>query len=350
MVKSDVADELDRRLIQALQMDGRAPFSRIAEVLGVSDQTIARRYRRLRSRDILRVVGVPPVSYVAEGRWILRLRCVPGAARSVAAALARRPDTTWVQLVSGGTEILCVVRARSEVDSEQLLLDRFPRGARVVSIAAHAVLHTYYGSPHVIRGLDALSPDEVERLRPAPAPDTGEIDSLDPGDQRLMDVLARDGRTGLAELAAATRWSQSTVARRLEHLRATGVLHYYAEFDIAYVGLRSVARLWITVPPAELVATGQALAEHREVVFAAATTGPTNLAVQVACRSSRDLYRYLTERVAALPAITHVETAPIVQNVKRVGTHLDIGLGIGTVVGAVSDPGQLVAWPRSSSG
>ncbi|WP_194293403.1 hypothetical protein [Actinomadura macrotermitis] len=38
---------------------------------------------------------------------------------------------------------------------------------------------------------------------------------------------------------------------------------------------------------------------------------------------SRDLYRYLTERVAALEAVGHVETAPIVRNVKRVGTLLD---------------------------
>ncbi|MYR89980.1 AsnC family transcriptional regulator, partial [Streptomyces sp. SID685] len=42
-------DELDRRLVHALQIDGRAPFSTIAEALGVSDRTVARRYARLRS-------------------------------------------------------------------------------------------------------------------------------------------------------------------------------------------------------------------------------------------------------------------------------------------------------------
>lgn len=31
-------------------IDGRAPFSQIAQVLGVSDQTVARRLRRLRPR------------------------------------------------------------------------------------------------------------------------------------------------------------------------------------------------------------------------------------------------------------------------------------------------------------
>ncbi|MFB4300765.1 Lrp/AsnC family transcriptional regulator [Actinomadura sp. NTSP31] len=317
------ADDLDRQLIHALQLDGRASFSRIAEVLGVSDQTIARRYRRLRTRDLLRIVGVPSADSAAHGRWLLRLRCAPGAARDVAAVLARRPDTAWVQIVSGGTEVLCIARARSQDDSEQFLLDRLPRSARVAGIAAHSVLHTYYGSPHRVRGLSALAPPQVRDLTPDPVPETADIGPLSDGDQRLLDVLARDGRAGQAELAAATGWSQSTVGRRLDRLRATGVLHYYAEFDLPYVGLHTAARLWASVPPADLAATGRALAGHPEVVFAAATTGSANLAVQVVCRDSRHLYRYLTERVAALKAVRQLETTPIVRNVKRAGTILD---------------------------
>jgi DNA-binding transcriptional regulator YhcF (GntR family) len=41
-------DDLDRALIHALHIDGRAPFHRMAAALGVSPQTVARRYRRLR--------------------------------------------------------------------------------------------------------------------------------------------------------------------------------------------------------------------------------------------------------------------------------------------------------------
>ncbi|MFF1742868.1 AsnC family protein [Streptomyces mirabilis] len=38
---SRALDALDLRLLQCLQIDGRAPLTRIAEVLGVSDQTVA---------------------------------------------------------------------------------------------------------------------------------------------------------------------------------------------------------------------------------------------------------------------------------------------------------------------
>jgi DNA-binding Lrp family transcriptional regulator len=39
-------DEVDHNIIHALRIDGRAPFSRIASVLGVSTQTVSRRYGR----------------------------------------------------------------------------------------------------------------------------------------------------------------------------------------------------------------------------------------------------------------------------------------------------------------
>ena len=37
----------------------------------------------------------------------------------------------------------------------------------------------------------------------------------------------------------------------------------------------------------------------------------------VVCASQQELYRYLTTRVAGLPAITHIETAPVIRTVKQ---------------------------------
>src|SRR6195952_3076649 len=65
-------DDLDRGLLHALQVDGRAPFRRIAEVLGVSDQTVARRYARLRSTNALRVLGLVDPTTVGDIQWSVR--------------------------------------------------------------------------------------------------------------------------------------------------------------------------------------------------------------------------------------------------------------------------------------
>src|SRR5437764_6015272 len=96
LVETIAIDDLDRQLTQCLGVDGRASFSAIAQVLGVSDQTVARRYRRLRSAGVMRVVGLKYLKSAGYANWFLRLRCVPGSGEGIAAALARRSDTAWV--------------------------------------------------------------------------------------------------------------------------------------------------------------------------------------------------------------------------------------------------------------
>ncbi|WP_030244973.1 Lrp/AsnC family transcriptional regulator [Streptomyces sp. NRRL S-350] len=333
-------DELDRRLVHALQIDGRAPFSTVAAVLGASDRTVARRYARLRASGAVRVLGgVDPVALGAE-LWLLRVRCAPSAAVAVAEALARRPDTSWVSLTSGGTEITCTVRAETEADSEALLLARLPRTPRVEGVSAHSVLHTFYGGPDsLIAKIGPLAPAAVAALHPAaPAhrlppdrlppdrlpPDRLPPDRLPPGpvrlddgDRRLLAALGTDGRAGFEELAAVTGWSPTTVRRRMTELRERGVLYLDIDCDPRLLGVGTRTLLWISVAPPYLEEAGRALAGHPEVAFACATTGPTNLYATVVCADQRALYRYLTTRVAALPAVTHVETAPSIKTVKQ---------------------------------
>jgi hypothetical protein len=50
-----------------------------------------------------------------------------------------------------------------------------------------------------------------------------------------------------------------------------------------------------------------------EVPFAAATTGSTNLLASVLCPDPSALYTYLTTKVATLPSVQQMETAPVLQ-------------------------------------
>ncbi|WP_370672241.1 Lrp/AsnC family transcriptional regulator [Streptomyces sp. PpalLS-921] len=110
-VEVNPLDALDLRLVHALQLDGRAPLTSIADVLGVSDQTVARRYRRLRGAGAMRVLGLADAGRFGHIEWLVRVRCTPDSASGVAGALARRDDTSWVSLTAGGTEIVCLTRA-----------------------------------------------------------------------------------------------------------------------------------------------------------------------------------------------------------------------------------------------
>ncbi|MGP4110259.1 Lrp/AsnC family transcriptional regulator [Streptomyces sp. 4N509B] len=314
-------DVLDRRVIHALQLDARAPFSRIAEVLGVSDQTVARRYARLRAHGGLRVAGLPNPRALGQTWWTVRLDCQLEAAEDLAQALARRDDTLWVCLVSGGAELTLAVRG-GEGEGGSPLLERLPRHRRVVRMTAHCHLHTFFGgSMSLVTKQGLLTAEQAARLHgAAPGPDDPDapVPPLSEADRRLVAALTPDGRTPVRELAAATGEPATNVRRRLERLRATGGLYFDTEYDWRVFGLASRAMLWLSVAPARLAATGEALATHPEVAFCAATTGPSNLCAVVVCPDSAALYRYLTTRVAALPAIDRMETAPLTRTVKGI--------------------------------
>lgn len=315
-------DELDRQLLQALQLNGRAPFSRIAEVLAVSDQTIARRYSRLRSIGGLRVIGMTDPAVLGEVAWFVRVQCAPDVATPVAEALARRDDTSWVSLTSGGTEIACVARAGVDEASNALLLQKLPRTPRVQGVTAQCILHTFFGGAQgLINKQDYLSPEAIAALA-VPRPAEGQVDPgpLTEADHRMLAVLAKDGRTGFAELAQAGGVSQSTVRRRLSELLDSGVLYLDIEFDRRVLDLDTRAMLWLSIAPADLVAVGEAMAAHVEVAFCAAVSGQSNLAASVVCSGVRALYDYLTEKVAKLPGVQRVESAPVIRTVKSIST------------------------------
>jgi DNA-binding Lrp family transcriptional regulator len=303
-------DDVDRGLIHALHLDGRAPFATIATVLGVSENTVARRYRRLRQAGVLRVVGSTNGFLLGRTSWTVRIRCTPDVAGPIAAALARRPDTFWVHILSGGTEISCNLQSADTATRDALLMDKLPRSTRVLDVSAHQLLG---GNPTEWAGPSHLTDEQTNALTPAPP--TNEPLTLDDEDHTLLAALARDGRTPYTDLGP----SESAARRRLTRLRRAGVLVLDLDVLPEALGYRAEARLWLTVRPAGLATTAATLAAHPETSFTAVTTGRTNLVATVICRDSTDLYRYLTTRVSTLEDVHTVETAPLMRTVKRAG-------------------------------
>ena len=314
-------DATDRQLVHVLTLEPRASFRTIAEVAGISDQTAARRYRKLSESAGLRVLGVVSGARVGWVDWFVRLQTTPGSADSIAEALARRPDTRWVNLASGGTEIICTLQARTPEQRDALFLRGLPGSRRVVQISAHSILHNFTpGAWHGIR--QALSAEQLAVLSPegTTPPQTPVPPGLLPEDEPLLAELGRDGRTSHAALAVAIHWHESTVRRRIEELCRSGLLHFEVDLDARGLGMNVSALLWLKVEPSRLDAVGQALAEHPEVPFAAATTGPSNVVVTALFRDTQHLYEYLTGPLASLAGVSSVETAPIIRTLKRTGS------------------------------
>ncbi|WP_177001014.1 Lrp/AsnC family transcriptional regulator [Streptomyces sp. cf386] len=316
-MESDIFDELDLQLLDALEVNARASFARLGEVLGVSDQTVARRYRRLCAEGGLRVVAVRDAERLGQDQWMLRLRCVPDSAQAIADALAQRPDTNWIGIASGGTEVIFGTRPRSPGDRDDLLLGKLPRTPRVLEIRAHQMLHRFYGGPTGwLSKFRVLADDQKAALRNDTVRAAGPA-RIDPEDEPLVAALERDGRAGYPELQRVTGRSESTVKRRLAALLASGAVYIDVEYHSETIGYPVAAVLWITTTPAALASVGKALATHDEIAHAAATAGPCSIVATAVIRNTADLYTYLSGPLGRLDGLQHVESSVFLRRVKQ---------------------------------
>ena len=329
MVNTIDLDQLDRQILRALQLNPRVPFSRIGAALDVSEQTVARRYRRLHRAGAMRVVAAVDPRALGESYWIVRIATRPEATLDLGRALSRRDDIAWVS-IGAGSDIVCAVRSHNARDREGLLVDRLPRTTAVLDVAAFVVLRRFVGgSASDWVGLqDVLtSAQEAHIGRHTPSDSrTAPIDTglrLERCDYAMLDVLAREGRAGYGELARAAGLSEGRVTRRLAALLDCGVVYFDVDLAGAALGFPMSAYIWLTVAPAHIEAACAALSRHPEAPFVAAISGRANVVVSVTCRDLDELYEYATARLGAIEGVQAIEVAPVMRRLKQAGALVD---------------------------
>jgi DNA-binding Lrp family transcriptional regulator len=132
--------------------------------------------------------------------------------------------------------------------------------------------------------------------------------SIDRLDVRLLEMLARDARTGIVELASTLGISRNTVQSRLRRLEQGGLLvGYRPEIDLAQAGVATQAFIGLEVQQGRLSSIVDALAEIPQVLEIHATTGREDLLVRVATETQAGLQQ-LIEQIVVIPGVVHSTT------------------------------------------
>jgi len=99
--------ELDKRIIEHLQQDGRRPFTQIAAELGVSEAAVRARTNRLVERGILQIVGVTdPLRLGFHQMAMVGVRCERDKLVEVAERVAEFPEVDYVVITAGTYDLL----------------------------------------------------------------------------------------------------------------------------------------------------------------------------------------------------------------------------------------------------
>ena len=111
-------DELDRKIIQILQSNGRASNARIARDVGVSEGTVRRRLKSLVQKGSIKIIALPDPEVLGfDTEALVGIQVDPDKIDEVATLLVELKESSWVSVTTGSFDIFCWVTLPS---SEEL--------------------------------------------------------------------------------------------------------------------------------------------------------------------------------------------------------------------------------------
>lgn len=306
-------DEVDRAIVAALQVDGRAPWHAVARVVGASEATVKRRAARLEEAGLLRVIGVVDVLRCGLGVPVLmRVRCRPGASVEVAGQIAARAEARFVCVVTGTADCVAELVVPGPRDFVRVLVADLRLLDGVLETETLAVMRTFISNHDWDpTGLGSGALPFEEQIWENPP------ERLDELERAIIEALGDSGRMSYAELARRVGSSEATARRRVDSLVRRGCLRFRTLAEPYVLGFGTELMLWVDVDPARLDGAGQQLAAHPGTKYLSATTGRYNLAGQIVLRHYGELYRYTTDVVGALPGVRSADVTLQIDTLKR---------------------------------
>ena len=104
-----VLDDISKRIVEELQVDGRRSYSALARTIGLSEAAVRQRVQHLLRAGVMQIVAVTDPLTLGFTRQALIAVRVEGDVRAVAAALVAVPEIDYVVMCAGAYDVLAEV-------------------------------------------------------------------------------------------------------------------------------------------------------------------------------------------------------------------------------------------------
>ncbi len=106
-------DEIDQRIIEALQQDGRRPFTKIAADMGISEASVRQRVANLINTQVMQIVAVTnPVKLGFSHASMIGIRASGDRLLEIAREISAFDEVIYLILCAGSFDILAEVVCR----------------------------------------------------------------------------------------------------------------------------------------------------------------------------------------------------------------------------------------------
>ena len=123
-------DEIDQKIIIALEEDGRRPYRDIARELGVAEATVRARVGKLIDGRLIRITAVgDPLTLGVEVAAIILVRTKPGFVRQTAEALVGFPNVRFIGTSFGAADVIIQTLHPDIHDLHAFISEALPKAA-----------------------------------------------------------------------------------------------------------------------------------------------------------------------------------------------------------------------------
>ncbi len=120
-------DDADKALIELLQRDGRLPYTRLAQEVGLSEAAVRQRVQRLVDGSVVQIVGVTDPLRLGFRRQAMVGVRTEGDITAAADALSAIPEVDYLVFTSGRFDLLFEMVCEDDEHLLALLNDKVRR-------------------------------------------------------------------------------------------------------------------------------------------------------------------------------------------------------------------------------
>ncbi|MET9327373.1 Lrp/AsnC family transcriptional regulator [Tsukamurella sp. NPDC003166] len=311
----------DLRLVHALQVVPRAPWSRIGAALGCDPVTAARRWARLRDGGYAWVTAYRFARRTVVA--LVELSCAPGRTLEVAADLAQDVEAITIDVTAGGRDLVITVAVEGDDRLGEYLLDRVGRVAGVVSSRTH-VFTTIASDARTWR-LRILGQDELAALEAIPRSAGRQRTSLSvPEFDGVLAELAADGRIRAAELAERRDIGVDRARAALNTVLATDGVVVRTEVARRFSERPVYAWFFLRVPARSTDRVLRRLSTLRDVRLLATSIGTCNIVLAMWLAGLDDVQRVEAVIERSDAEVMIVDRSLVLRTTKHLGRQLRI--------------------------
>jgi Lrp/AsnC family leucine-responsive transcriptional regulator len=137
----------------------------------------------------------------------------------------------------------------------------------------------------------------------------GLTERIDDNDLSIIEILTKNARCSLREIAAVVNLSPSSIRNRMERLVDLGVIRKYTlDLDQRKLGFEVQVVVLITSTPGESDILYHKLSKYSEIANVLRTSGPASFICMVQVRDIPQLAQFITGELEKLAGVERIET------------------------------------------